>query len=174
MTDDLTSRLDEILARPLFRRAPGVAGQLRALFTEALAVVPPPRAPEPNLNAKVIIDLPDDGLSVSKRQYAGAKSWIKLLTGVDVTKSDGYAFEGTFCRFNETIEVPDGTWFLAYVEDKSSTGRLRDREVTLYRVTDGALNEIAFYRTGFGKGWALRCRDQIAAHLAGTPMAVVS
>lgn len=120
------------------------------------------------MTTKVIVDLPGDGLSVSKRQYAGAKSWIKILTGVDASKDTGFAFEGSFVRFGETVEVPEGTWFLSYIEDRSSgSGNLRGRDVTLYQVRGGELAEAGSWQPGAGKGWALRCRDDIAARLAG-------
>lgn len=118
--------------------------------------------------SKVIITLPGDGLSVSKRQYAGAKSWIKLLTGVDTGKSDGYAFTGTWAKFEAAVEAEPGTFFLAYVEDRSASGRIRAKYVTLYRVTatEGLVTADHWKIPGPGAGWALHCRDDIAGHLA--------
>jgi hypothetical protein len=112
---------------------------------------------------KHIVTLPEDGLSVSKRQYAGAKSWIRHLTGVDTSKSDGFAFEGPWAKFGASVEVEQGTFFMSYVEDRASTGRIRDRDVELLRVTaEGHLVRVGYWQCGPAAGWALRCRDEIA------------
>jgi hypothetical protein len=117
--------------------------------------------------ATVIIELPHDGLSVSKRRL-GAKSWIKLLTGVDTAKSDGYAFTGSFKDFGATVEVTEGTWFLAYVEDRSGSGTLRQRDVWLYRAEAGTLKQVRYWGLDAGGGWALKVRDEIAGLIAAS------
>lgn len=116
----------------------------------------------------MIIDLPHDGLSTSKRRFAGAKSWIKLLTGVDPSKSDGDAFTGGFRNFGATAEVAEGAYFLAYVEDRSSSGTLRQRDVWLYRAEGGTLKLVKYWGLDAGGGWALKVRDEIA-ELIATP-----
>lgn len=111
----------------------------------------------------VIVTLPGNGLSRSK-ELAGAKAWIKQLAGVDRTKTDGFAFTGPWASFGGTVEVEPGTWFLSYIEDRSGSGRLRGRDIRLYRVDDSGELEAVLDKTlaGSAAGWALRVRDEIA------------
>lgn len=109
---------------------------------------------------KVIITLPDHNLSNSA---AGrSKHWFKLLTGINTTKSDGFAFLGAFHDFGATVEVPEGTWFLSLIEDVRGSGRIDGRDVVLYRVVDGELTTADSWRLDGNRGWALKVRDQIA------------
>ncbi len=111
-----------------------------------------------------IIKLPDHGLSNSASRRS--KHWIKRLTSVDTSQSNGYAFVGDFARFGGTTEVPEGTWYLSYVEDVAGSGRLYSRTVTLYRLAGEELVTIETWQLDGSAGWALHCRDAIAAHLA--------
>jgi hypothetical protein len=111
-----------------------------------------------------IIELPDHNLSNSAARRS--KTWFKILTCVDMTKSDGYAFQGNWANFGDTIEVPDGTWLMSYIEDVRSSGRMDGRDVTLYQVRTGELAEVESWSLGAERGWALHVRDQIAAHMA--------
>lgn len=114
-----------------------------------------------------IIELPDHQLSNSAARRT--KFWIKQLAGVDRTKQDGYAFEGEFRRFEETVEVPTGTAFLAYIEDARASGRVDGRYVDLYVVTpDGKLDKARHWYLDAGRGWALKIRDEIADLLDAT------
>lgn len=110
-----------------------------------------------------IITLPDHNLSNSAARRS--KHWIKLLTGVDTSQSNGYAFTGGFARFQETVELSDGAWVLTYIEDTSAT-RVYARDVTLHQVRGGELTEVESWRLDANAGWALKIRDRIAAHLA--------
>lgn len=116
---------------------------------------------------KVIATLPEDHYtSISSRSRA--KSWIKNLDRVDTTKSDGYAFVGQFARFGATVEIPVGSYYLAYEEDVSSAGKLRGRAVYLYRVkADGEWDEACF-ELDESYGWALKVRDKIAEVVNGS------
>lgn len=111
----------------------------------------------------MIIQLPDSGLSKSKQMRC--KSWIKRLDRVDASQSNGYAFIGDFAQFRATVEVDDGTWYLAYVEDTSGSGRLYGRDITLYQVRGDQLVTVEEFRVDGEAGWALQVRDKIAAHL---------
>lgn len=115
---------------------------------------------------KVIVGLPGHGLSTSAARRS--KWWIKQLVTVDVSKSDGWAFVGYPNAFGATVEVPEGAWFLSYVEDVASTGRLRGRAVTLYQVDGGELVQVQSWGLDAARGWALKVRDQIAG-LVNTP-----
>jgi hypothetical protein len=110
-----------------------------------------------------IIKLPDHNLSNSAARRS--KHWMKILTRVNTAASNGYAFEGQFANFEATIEVGEGTWVMSYIEDVRGSGYMDGRDVTLYQVRDGALSEIESWRLDGKAGWALQCRDAIAAHL---------
>lgn len=118
---------------------------------------------------KIIVRLPGHGLSNSA---AGrCKHWIKKLTGVDTTKDTGYAFTGQFTQFHATEEVPPGTWYLSFVEDRAGSGRLRGRDVTLYeaRKDDAGqpvVAEVESWSLDSSAGWTLKVRDEIARLIA--------
>jgi len=114
----------------------------------------------------MIITTPD------KLWYTG-KQWIKRLDSVDTSKSDGYAFAGSFERFAETTEITADTWYLVFGQDASRSGNVTGQRVVLYRASaqDGTVERAGQWDVGRAGGWALRCRDEIAAILAG-PAAV--
>ena len=114
-----------------------------------------------------IITFPDHQLSASAARRS--KFWLKVLTGVDTSKSDGYAFQGTFATYEGTVEVAEGTWVLGYIEDVRSSGRMDGRDVTLYQVRDGALVKVDHWYLDEKPGWALKIRDEIAKYLAAGP-----
>ncbi|MER5608240.1 hypothetical protein AB0F93_00520 [Micromonospora tulbaghiae] len=107
-----------------------------------------------------IVVLPKLGLSSSAARRC--KHWIKRLDRVDTSQSNGYAFVGAFLTFEATVECPDGTWFLSYIEDSSAT-RLRGRTVTVFQVRGTELVEVAEWDLDASAGWALKVRDEIAA-----------
>lgn len=114
----------------------------------------------------MIIELP--ALNRSASAARRDKHWIKQLTGVDRTAKDGYAFQGDFVPYGATVEVPEGTWFLGFCEDRSGSGYLRSREVTLWQARDAEALTVAAHWDLDGKpGWALKVRDAIADHLDG-------
>jgi hypothetical protein len=111
-----------------------------------------------------IVTLPDHNLSNSAARRS--KFWFKILSGVDASKSDGYAFQGAWANLGETVEVPDGAWLMSYIEDVRASGKLDGRNVTLYQVRNGALVQVETWTLGSERGWALHVRDAIAAHMA--------
>lgn len=111
-----------------------------------------------------IITLPDHNLSNSAARRS--KHWLKILTSVDATKDNGYAFEGQFASFEATVEVADGTWIMSYVEDVRASGKLDGRDVTLFQVRGTELVEVDGWTLDGSSGWALKVRDEIAAHMA--------
>lgn len=122
---------------------------------------------------KVIVTLPEDDRSNAAR--ARSKAWLRRVDWVDQSKSDGHAFVGPRAAWGETVEVPVGTWYLGYVEDRRPAGQLDGRTVTLYRVGASGVTpgEADLYEVGVvetwkldgGGGWALKIRAQVAAHL---------
>lgn len=115
-----------------------------------------------------IVKLPDHGLSNSAIRR-GTKYWIKQLVGVDHTKTDGFAFLGEWNRHNATVEVPEGTLYLSYVEDRSGAGRLRGRDITLYEVRTESVIVVQGWTLDAEPGWALIVRDEIAAYVTPVP-----
>ena len=101
---------------------------------------------------KVRISLP-----VSKDKF---KSWRKILTGIDKTKTNGYAFMGDFISTykNKDIELPIGTYILAY--DEVGSRKYYEPEVYVYRI-DGEFQLTELF-CSYGWNWALDLRDEVA------------
>jgi len=98
---------------------------------------------------KVIIEIP------SQSRH---KSWMKELTSVDATKSNGYAFEGNFLKRGMKAEVKVGTLLLQY--DEIGSVKHKEAEVVVYRVeADGDCTELL---KATGRSWALDLRDDVA------------
>lgn len=90
------------------------------------------------------------------------KKWAKIVTGVDKTKTNGYAFAGNFCREGRDVEVEPGTIFLTFGETGSA--KYHAPEVFVSRVTtEGKLEEIL---EADGRNWALDIRDDLADIMA--------
>jgi hypothetical protein len=104
---------------------------------------------------KVIVDLP----TFDSRH----KNWIKVLSGVDRGKSDGYAFQGTFAKPGSTVELPVGTLLLYFY----GSGSVKNYtvEVRVYRVTQDGLEDTGISTSRDNRkvgGWALDIRDAAA------------
>jgi len=65
------------------------------------------------------------------------KHWAKLLTGVDVTKSNGFAFIGEWLQVTSQNQVIEGSLVVEYCGYDGS------REFKLYRVTQSGKQEVA-------------------------------
>ena len=99
--------------------------------------------------AKVIIEVPD------KSRH---KSWMKELTSVDASKTNGYAFDGTFLKRGIKAEVKVGALLLQY--DEYGSVKHKEAEVLVYRVeADGDCTELL---KATGRSWALDLRDDVA------------
>ena len=94
------------------------------------------------------------------------KFWAKLLTKVDVSKSNGYAFEGEWLRRGERAEVPTGSYILLY--DEPGSAKNWYPHVRLLRAEpDGSLSTVLDYDGDINeRSWALAVRDQVAAIMA--------
>lgn len=104
---------------------------------------------------RTIIDTPVVGDSRFKR-------WTKTVTAVDVSKRNGYAFEGQFIRDKQELEV--GTFILAWGQIGS---RANHRPlVRLGRVTSEGL-EIVYEKGELSEHWTLDVRDDIAELVNG-------
>ena len=116
--------------------------------------------------ARAIVDLPDPIEELagewSNTGRRASKGWLKALTGVDCSVSDGFAFEGSFLS-GARAELEVGTWVLGFGAD-----RRRWTAVGLWQVTPDGLAEQRQWR-GLKSPWALACRDEIAELVAQPP-----
>jgi hypothetical protein len=87
------------------------------------------------------------------------KCWAKVLTGVDTTKSNGFAFIGNFVKVNELIELPVGVYVLAYQETGSE--RNKDYEAELFITTNNGLEKTGVRVSSSQNDWALKIRDDV-------------
>src|SRR5690554_3359449 len=107
---------------------------------------------------KVIVELP----SYDSRH----KSWIKTIESVDRTKTNGYAFVGTFLKTGATVELPVGTTILTYYGE----GSMKNYHVCadVAKVTSEGLEYIDISvdrHNSKATGWALDIRDALADYL---------
>ena len=88
------------------------------------------------------------------------KSWRKILTGIDKSKDNGYAFLGDFVSTfkNKDIELPIGTYLMVY--DEVGSVKYHSPEVYVYRV-DGEFQLTELF-CSFSWNWALDLRDEVA------------
>lgn len=91
------------------------------------------------------------------------KSWTKTLTGVDISKTNGYCFDGEFVSKSGLVELALGSFLLHYAETGSRANHTPD--VYVYRVIEDGVQEV-YKRMGLPLTWALAVRDDIAEILA--------
>lgn len=95
---------------------------------------------------------------------ARGKHWAKMVTRIDPSRTNGYAFVGEWVRMDQAIEVPAGAVILAVDEDTSANGRFRGRTIRVLSVTERGIAELANEYTKDG-GWALLIRPTIESVL---------
>jgi len=91
------------------------------------------------------------------------KKWVKVVTGVDTTISNGYAFEGSFIGLDRKAELAVGTFLLYFGMEGTRTRQWPC--VALKEVTPDGL-ETLYERYDLDRSWALDVRDDIAAIIA--------
>ena len=91
------------------------------------------------------------------------KQWVKVVTGVDTTIPNGYAFQGTFIGFDRKAELEIGTFLLYFGMEGTRTRQWPC--VALKEVTPDGL-ETLYERSDLDRSWALDVRDDIAAIVA--------
>jgi hypothetical protein len=91
------------------------------------------------------------------------KRWVKTVEAVDTTVPNGYAFQGTFVRFDRKVELPIGTLLLYFGMEGTRTRQWPC--VALKEVTPDGL-ETLYERYDLDRSWALDVRDDIAAIVA--------
>lgn len=101
-------------------------------------------------------------IEVPQKQHSRKKSWRKLLTSVDRSQSNGYAFVGDWLTPAEKAEVPAGSLILCY--DESGSRKNWYPRIRVLRVeSDGELTEVYQYEGDTNeRSWALSVRDKIA------------
>jgi len=93
------------------------------------------------------------------------KTWRKLLTQVDKTKANGYAFIGNWLRAWERAELEMGSFILCY--DEPGSVKNWYPVVRVFKVVENGLEKVYRWEGNFGeRSWALAVRDDIAAILA--------
>jgi len=92
------------------------------------------------------------------------KQWVKRLEGVDTSISNGYAFQGSFIRFDRKVELEVGAILLCFGMEGSR--RFQRPCVALKTVTPDGRLETIYERYDLDLAWALDVRDDIAAIVA--------
>ena len=93
------------------------------------------------------------------------KTWRKLLTQVDKTKANGFAFIGDWLRAGERAELEVGSFILCY--DEAGSMKNWYPVVRLHKVVENGLEEVYRWEGDVReRSWALAVRDEIAAILA--------
>lgn len=94
------------------------------------------------------------------------KTWRKLLTQVDKTKDNGYAFIGDWLRAGERAELEVGSFILCY--DEAGSMKNWYPVVRLFKVgVENDLDEVYRWKGNVReRSWALAVRDEIASILA--------
>ena len=92
------------------------------------------------------------------------KQWVKKLEGVDTSISNGYAFQGSFIRFDRKVELEVGAILLCFGMEGSR--RFQRPCVALKTVTPDGRLETIYERYDLDLAWALDVRDDIAAIVA--------
>jgi len=86
------------------------------------------------------------------------KHWAKLVTNVDQSKSDGWAFDGEFIADGGIQDVDAPAVLLAYGEKGSRTNPTSEARVYVVN-TDATLT---LRQTATGRAWARTLRDTVA------------
>ena len=93
------------------------------------------------------------------------KCWRKMLTQVDTTKANGFAFVGDWLRAGERAELEVGSLILCY-DDVGSRKNWRPVVRLLKVAIENDLEEVFRWDGDFReRSWALAVRDDIAAIL---------
>jgi len=86
------------------------------------------------------------------------KHWAKLVTGVDQSKSDGWAYEGEFIADGGIQDVDAPSVLLIYGERGSRANPTSEGRVYVVN-TDSTLS---LRQTATGRAWARTLRDTVA------------
>lgn len=85
------------------------------------------------------------------------KSWARVITMVDTTKTNGYAFIGGFIPINQLVELKENDFVLTY--DETGSQRNRNYKACLYKIEN---EEVRLIFEEYGRDWVLKLRDKSA------------
>lgn len=84
--------------------------------------------------------------------------WVKEVTGVDKSKSNGYAFEGRFVNpINGLSECGDGLYIVCSIE---GSRRRHKKCVAVFEIKNDKVTKAIDWVEG--NDWALKIRDRVA------------
>ena len=84
--------------------------------------------------------------------------WVKEVTGVDKSKSNGYAFEGRFVNpISGLSECGDGLYIVCSIE---GSRRHQKKCVAVFEIKDDEVTKVINWVEG--NDWALKIRDRVA------------
>ena len=84
--------------------------------------------------------------------------WVKEVTGVDKSKSNGYAFEGRFVNpIGGLSECGDGLYIVCSIE---GSRRRQKKCVAVFEIKDDEVTKVIDWVEG--NDWALQIRDRVA------------
>ena len=85
--------------------------------------------------------------------------WVKEVTGVDTSKSNGYCFEGDFVSGANKglVECGDGYYIVCSVEGSRKN---QYKDVAMFQIAGDKVEKIIDWVTG--NDWALKIRDRVA------------
>ncbi len=90
------------------------------------------------------------------------KQWAKWVTAVDLSKTNGYAFEGEFLSLNRKHRLPVGAVILFY--GRFGSAKHNKPAVEVCRVGPYGLETI-FVKKPLDESWALDVMEDVAALL---------
>lgn len=105
-----------------------------------------------------VVSSPVVAVEIPQLGDARLRHWAKVVSFVDVSKSDGWAFEGEFIADGGIQDVPAGSVILVYGE-KGSRGSPNSLAAAFIANADGTLSRHA---ESSGRAWARTIRDEVA------------
>jgi len=95
---------------------------------------------------------------IPKAKDSRWKSWRKLLTGVDTSHTNGYAFQGSWLYKDSLVEIEDRSYILMY--DVVGSRKHCHPEVDVFQAQGEDLVDIGI--SASGNDWALKIRDRVS------------
>ena len=119
---------------------------------------------EAEIAAGIAIDTIDDLYDklvkvANEPQDSRWQQWVKHITGIDTSKSNGYMYEGEFVETG-TVETADKNG-VYLVMTRSGSRKYQTSYYRVVRLIDGKLYRTDIATTDEKKGWALRLRESI-------------
>lgn len=100
-----------------------------------------------------------------ERFYNGG--WVKKVTGVDMSKSNGYCFDGQFvsgAANNRLTECEDGYYIVC---DIGGSRKNQRKNVAVFKIAGEEVTQVVDWVEG--RDWALQIREKVAELLDEKP-----